>query len=220
MRGRPDPDAKGRVADKHFGEKLLSRHRVQVIWSHPRTNSLTAAIVNDVAEELRQAGAEIDLLDLYRDEFCSSLREADEPDWDNPEKQYSKEVIHHATRTKSADVVFFVFPVWWFSFPAIMKGYLDRVWNHGLFYGSGRKAGIQKVRWIGLAGESSEFFAKRSYDTMIEHHLNIGIAGFCGIEDSHVELLYDTFANETEDASSHYSNLRQRARQIARTVMA
>ncbi|WP_052510693.1 NAD(P)H oxidoreductase, partial [Crystallibacter crystallopoietes] len=147
-------------------------------------------MVDAIAEELRQGGAQVDLLDLYRSEFGSLLCEADEPDWENPDKQYSQEVIRHATRTKSANAVVFVFPIWWFSFPAIMKGYLDRVWNYGLFYGGGRKASIPKVRWIGLAGETSEFFTKRSYDIMIEHHLNVGIAGFCGIRDSRVELLY------------------------------
>jgi len=181
---------------------------------------LTAAVVKDVVDELGLAGAEVDVLDLYRGEFSSLLREVDEPDWDNLDKKYSNEVIRHATRTKSANVVIFVFPIWWFSFPAIMKGYIDRVWNHGLFYGGGRKSGIPKVRWIGLAGESSEFFTKRRYDTMIDQHLNVGIAGFCGIGDSRVELLYDTFANGTEDVSSHYSKLRDQARKIARAALA
>ncbi|EMY36121.1 hypothetical protein D477_000740, partial [Arthrobacter crystallopoietes BAB-32] len=65
-----------------------------------------------------------------------------------------------------------------------------------------------------------EFFTKRSYDIMIEHHLNVGIAGFCGIRDSRVELLYDTLGNGATDMSSHYSKLRDRARQMARTVLA
>ncbi|MGC7556625.1 NAD(P)H-dependent oxidoreductase, partial [Pandoraea pneumonica] len=82
-----------------------------------------------------------------------------------------------------------------YSVPAIMKGYIDRVWNNGLFYGGGRRTGIAAARWIGLAGESAEAFRKREYDDLIARHLNIGIAGLCGIHDSRVILLHDTLGD-------------------------
>ncbi|RKO19953.1 NAD(P)H oxidoreductase [Pseudarthrobacter phenanthrenivorans] len=201
-------------------EVPLSKVRAQVIWAHPRVDSLTATVVGEVVKELNRAGAEVDQLDLYREGFDSSLREADEPDWNNPDKPYSREVILHASRTKAANIVFFVFPVWWFSLPAIMKGYIDRVWNHGLFYGGGRKANIPKIRWIALAGETQEFFAKRDYDRMLQHHLNIGIAGFCGVNDSRVDLLYNALGASVTDAPSHYAQFKDRAREIVRSALA
>jgi len=124
----------------------------------------------------------------------------------------------HAERARSADAVVFVFPVWWFSVPAVLKGYIDRVWNHGLFYGGGRTPGISIARWVGLAGETEAWFKKRDYDKMLEHYLNVGIAGYCGIEDTRVELFYETLS-ETDDVDAYVDSLRARARAVAGQVM-
>ena len=188
---------------------------IQVIWAHPRTDSLTASIAQDVIDELTSFDCEVDVLDLYREGFNPVLDEPDEPDWENIDKRYSDEVMDHAKRTKSAEAVVFVFPVWWYSVPAILKGYIDRVWNNGLFYGQGRRADLIATRWIALAGESKEAFKKRDYDKLIEHQLNVGIAGLCGVHDSRVELLYNTVGEDVSDRDAHFIGLHSQARQIA-----
>lgn len=189
----------------------MTSRRAMVIWAHPRADSLTATISLDVIAELKRTGWEVDTLDLHRAGFDPVLPEADEPEWGDVDKRYSQEVMELAERTKSADAIVFVFPVWWYSVPAILKGYIDRVWNFGLFYGEGRRSGIAAARWIGLAGESEAAFAKRNYTEMITHHLNVGIAGLCGVGDSRVELLYDTLGDGIEDMSAHVDGLRRQA---------
>lgn len=189
--------------------------RATVIWAHPRTDSLTATITSDVIEELTAQGFEVDEIDLHREGFDPLVREADEPDFITVDKQYTPEVMELAARTKAADALVFVFPVWWYSVPAIMKGYIDRVWNFGLFYGEGRRSGIAAARWIGLAGESAEAFRKREYDDMIARSLNVGIAGLCGVGDSRVVLLHDTLGDGIDDLDAHYAALRTQARAVA-----
>ncbi|MFZ4892872.1 NAD(P)H oxidoreductase [Plantibacter sp. Mn2098] len=189
--------------------------RATVIWAHPRTDSLTATITSDVIEELTAQGFEVDEIDLHREGFDPLVREADEPDFITVDKQYTPEVMELAARTKAADALVFVFPVWWYSVPAIMKGYIDRVWNFGLFYGEGRRSGIAAARWIGLAGESAEAFRKREYDDMIARNLNVGIAGLCGVGDSRVVLLHDTLGDGIDDLDAHYAALRAQARSVA-----
>lgn len=193
----------------------MSRKRSLVVWAHPRTDSLTAAVTADVIGELTAQGFEVDELDLHREGVDPLVWEADEPDWDDLDKQYTPEVMALAARTKAADAVVFVFPVWWYSVPAIMKGYIDRVWNNGLFYGGGRRTGITAARWIGLAGESAAAFRKREYDDLIARHLNIGIAGLCGIDDSKVILLHDSLGDGIDDTEAHFTALRGRARAVA-----
>lgn len=186
--------------------------RVQLVWVNPRTDSLTATMAHDVKLELEKHDALVDELDLYRSGFDSVLYEVDEPDWDNPQKQYSQEVHDHADRAKAASAIVFVFPVWWYSLPALLKGYIDRVWNYGLFYDAETHHGIAAVRWIGLAGHPAEKLRKRNYDKMIEHHLNIGIADYCGIEDSQLQLLTNTLGDGVSDVAAHVNNLRATAR--------
>lgn len=189
----------------------MPQAQIQVVWAHPRIDSLTGTIAQDVEDALRRLGVGVDVIDLYRSGFNGALREADEPDWDNIDRPYSDEVMDYASRTREADAVIFIFPVWWYSLPALLKGYIDRVWNHGIFYGGGRRSGLVAVRWIGLAGDSSEAFRKRRYDDMMAHHLNVGIAGFCGVNDSRLELLYNTLGSDVPDFSALVKDLRAAA---------
>lgn len=200
--------------------EIVRKLNVQVVWAHPRGDSLTATITQDVIEELKHAGATVDEVDLYRLGFDPILREIDEPDWDDLDKQYSPEVMRHTSKTREADAVIFVFPVWWYSLPAIMKGYIDRVWNYGTFYGGGRRIGLGSVLWLGLAGETLKFYQKRNYDEMMAHSLNVSIAGYCGVDDSRMELLYNTLGSDIDDMGAHFAELREIARGSVRSLMA
>lgn len=194
--------------------------RIHLVWTNPRTDSLTATIAQDLRDQFDALGAQVDELDLYRSGFDSVLRMPDEPDWENPDKRYSQEVHNMAGRTMAANAVVFVFPIWWYSMPALLKGYIDRVWNYGLFYGGEDSHRIPAVRWIGLAGHPQAKFQKRGYDQLIAHHLNIGIADYCGVNDSQVELLYNTLGEEIADFTNHIDELRTAARTTAVELMA
>lgn len=108
---------------------------VLTVVSHPRTNSLTFAVAGRFIQGLEESGHEAELLDLHRIGFNPVMWEADEPDWSNPTKRYSPEVEAEMERMKRHDALAFVFPVWWFGMPAMLKGYIDRVWNQGFVYG-------------------------------------------------------------------------------------
>ncbi|OLT31087.1 NADPH oxidoreductase [Actinomadura sp. CNU-125] len=164
-----------------------------LVVAHPRADSLTARVAARAGERLAAAGYRVDLLDLHAEGFDPRMTAADEPDWTDPGKEYSPDATAHMGRLAAADTVVVVFPVWWFGLPAILKGWVDRVWNHGFAYGGGRSrlAGKRMV-WIGLAGYSRDHFAEAGWDRSVEHRLRDGIARFCGIEDVSVHLVYDT----------------------------
>lgn len=189
--------------------------QLQLIWAHPRADSLTAKVAQAITEELQQRGWQVTELDLYRTGFDPVLQPVDEPDWADPDKAYSSEVMRLASDLAGKDAAFIVFPIWWFSTPAIVKGYIDRVWNHGIFYGSGRRLPFDSVRWIALAGESEASFTKRGLDKSMTHLLNVGIAGFCGAKDSQVHILYDTLGEQATDLPAHHAALLVQARRMA-----
>ncbi|WP_429841230.1 NAD(P)H oxidoreductase [Brevibacillus sp. FIR094] len=167
--------------------------KVLTVVTHPRTNSLTFAVAERFVQGLKDAGHEVEVLDLHRIGFNPVLWEGDEPDWNNGDKKYSEEVEIEMERMNKHDALAFIFPIWWFSIPAMLKGYIDRVWNNGFAYGSS-KLHHKHILWIGLAAATKEQFAKRNYDEMMRHHLNVGIADYVGLHDSKVEFLYDTLA--------------------------
>ncbi|ONI89929.1 hypothetical protein ALI22I_13430 [Saccharothrix sp. ALI-22-I] len=97
---------------------------------------------------------------------------------------YSAEVRSHMDRISAADLHVVVFPVWWFAPPAILKGWIDRVWNHGFAYGRSRpRLAGKRMRWIGLAGESRETFVA-GMEELMDRQLRVGLSNFCGITDA------------------------------------
>ncbi|ALS27891.1 NAD(P)H dehydrogenase [Paenibacillus sp. 32O-W] len=193
--------------------------KVLTIVSHPRRNSLTFSVAERFVQGLADAGHEAEIADLYGEEFDPLVFEKDEPDWDNPQKSYSARVQAEMARLKRNEGLAFIFPLWWYSLPAITKGYIDRTWNYGFAYG-GTKLPHKKVLWIPLVGETEESLRKRNFDTMISHYLNVGLAGYTGISQSEVAFLYNTLAEDMEsedEIGRHYDNLLQRAYTLGRT---
>ncbi|MFB5676831.1 NAD(P)H oxidoreductase [Paenibacillus terreus] len=171
--------------------------KILTVVSHPRVNSLTFAVADRFIQGLTDAGHETELLDLHRSGFNPVMWEADEPDWSSDRKIYTPEVVAEMERMKNHDALAFIFPIWWYNLPAMLKGYIDRVWNNGFAYGS-NKLHHKRVLWLGLGGAPQADFEKRQYDTMLSHLLNIAIAEYCGISDSKVEILYDTLDSRPE----------------------
>lgn len=179
---------------------------VLVVVSHPRSNSLTFKVAERFTEGLVEAGHQYEILDLHGLDFDPILRGMDEPDLSRESQPFSAEVELEMKRMKEHDALAFIFPIWWWNLPAMLKGYIDRVWNNGFAYGSSRLQ-HQHVLWIGLAGVSKEQMEKRSYDKTLAHLLNVGIADYCGISDSKVEFLYETL----DSAPDHYERLLDQA---------
>ncbi|TRY26650.1 NAD(P)H oxidoreductase [Brevibacillus sp. LEMMJ03] len=193
--------------------------KVLTIVSHPRRESLTFSVAERFVQGLADAGHEVELADLYGEEFHPLVLEKDEPDWENPRKSYSARVQAEMSRLKRNDGLAFIFPLWWYSLPAITKGYIDRTWNYGFAYG-GSRLPHKKVLWIPLVGETEESLKKRQFDAMISHYLNVGLAGYTGISQSEVAFLYNTLAEDMdseEEIKQHYDSLLKRAYELGYT---
>jgi putative NADPH-quinone reductase len=163
-----------------------------VVVAHHRTDSLTAHTARRAAARLEAAGYRIDLLDLHAEGIDPRMNTSDQPDWGNRDKPYSDEVHAHMQRILDADVVVAVFPVYWQSVPAILKGWIDRVWNYGFAYGRSkpRLAG-KRMLWLGLAGATGADPIVEGMRTVLETNLSEGIAYYCGFSHSTVGLLTD-----------------------------
>ncbi|CAM5286327.1 NADPH oxidoreductase [Streptomyces spiroverticillatus] len=163
-----------------------------VVVAHHRPDSLTAHTARRAAARLEAAGYRIDLLDLHAEGFDPRMNTTDQPDWGNREKPYSDEVQAHMRRLLDADVVVAVFPVYWQSVPALLKGWIDRVWNYGFAYGRStpRLAG-KRILWLGLAGATGDDPLVPDMQATLETNLSEGIAYYCGFARSAVALLTD-----------------------------
>ncbi|WP_028595001.1 NAD(P)H oxidoreductase [Paenibacillus assamensis] len=176
--------------------------------THPRTNSLTHAVMNRFVEGLKQNNHQIDVLDLHRDGFNPIYTAEDEKDWIKPDKIYAPEVRKEMDRIAAADTLVYVFPLWQYSVPSMLKAYLDKIWNMGLF----GKIGEKKVLWICLTGGDKEHMSKYNREEMLKHYLNVAVSGYARVKESNVELLYDTLSESKE----HIESLLERAYELGR----
>ncbi|WP_370560939.1 NAD(P)H oxidoreductase [Edwardsiella tarda] len=186
---------------------------IHMIWANPRADSLTAQIAARVKDRASAHGMSVRETDLYRLGFDPRLGEADEPDWHNPGKIYSPQVQQLASELSPNDLMIIIFPVWWYAMPAILKGYIDRVWNHGITYGAGSSPPAKKILWVALVGETEKGFIKRANDQHMAQHLNANVASFNGVKASEVLFLYNTIAEEVVDLTGHYHALIEQAEQ-------
>lgn len=168
---------------------------VLCVLSHPRRNSLSGAVLDAFVEGLTEAGHRAEIADLHAEGFDPVLRPDDEPDWDDSNKRYSDAVHREMARIERNDAIALVFPIWWWSMPAMLKGWIDRVWNNGWAYGDRKLTGKRAIA-IAIAGASHNSYVKREYDRAMEIQIRVGIFKFCGIEDARLHMMYDSFEDE------------------------
>jgi NAD(P)H dehydrogenase (quinone) len=136
--------------------------RVHLVHAHPEPRSFVAAMRDVMLGGFRAQGAEVTLADLYAMRFNPVASAADfQARRNDAHLTYALEQRHaYATgtlapditaeveRVLAADLLAFTFPIFWFSVPAILKGWIDRVLLSGPFYGGRRLYGRG-----GLAGK-------------------------------------------------------------------
>lgn len=178
-----------------------------LVHAHPEPQSFVSAMRDVAVEALAANGHEVTISDLYEQNFDPVAKADDFADRGNPDYLvYAKEQRHAAAnetlpldiarefeRVCEADLLILTFPVFWFSTPAILKGWIDRVFLAGPIYGGRRfydRAGMTGRRaLVGAAlGGREHMFGPGSVhgdlNTMLRHLLQgtLGYAGYDVIE--------------------------------------
>ncbi|AYG69984.1 MULTISPECIES: NAD(P)H-dependent oxidoreductase [unclassified Rhizobium] len=107
--------------------------KVLVLHSHPLEESYGAALHRQTIESLKSAGHDVDDCNLYAEGFDPVLSRQDRVIYhDYPNN--TEAVKSYVERLQRAESLVIVTPVWNFGFPAILKGYFDRVWLPGVSF--------------------------------------------------------------------------------------
>ncbi|MFN3994490.1 MAG: NAD(P)H-dependent oxidoreductase [Tabrizicola flagellatus] len=107
--------------------------RLLVIHAHPVPESFNSALCRIVVETAREAGHEVRLLDLYAEGF-DPVMSVDERRRYHDDDPPDPKVAAHIAHLKWAEGLIFVYPTWWYSQPAMLKGWMDRVWRPGVTF--------------------------------------------------------------------------------------
>ncbi|MCP4403656.1 MAG: NAD(P)H-dependent oxidoreductase, partial [bacterium] len=120
---------------------------VLVVLAHPNQDSFNHAITSNAIAKLRENGHNIIFHDLYAEEFDPMLPTSELPEG----APITSQVEAHCKELASADGIIIVHPNWWGQPPAIMKGWVDRVFRPGVAYqpveGEAVAYGLLKAKW-------------------------------------------------------------------------
>lgn len=105
--------------------------RVLLIHAHPLADSFSAGLRAATQSALEAAGHEVDLCDLYAERFDPVLSAGERGRYHDPSRNRVG-VEPYVARLLAAEALVLVFPVWCFGFPAILKGFFDRVFLPGV----------------------------------------------------------------------------------------
>lgn len=156
-----------------------------IIYTHLNPSSFTKAVVDEVEKVAINKGHETKAIDLYADEFNPVVGFSD--------IQYSfmggkapKDVEIYQKHITWADQITFVYPLWWQQMPAMLKGFIDRVFTNGYAYvyeESGPKGLLvgKSVQLIINTGNPSEVLEKNGLHAAVKKVNEEGVFEFCGM---------------------------------------
>ncbi|MFG0429017.1 NAD(P)H-dependent oxidoreductase [Serratia liquefaciens] len=138
---------------------------VLIVYAHPEPQSLNGSLKDFSVQRLEAAGHAVQVSDLYAMQWKATLDANDSTaqsgDRFNPSLDsqqafaqglQSKDIELEQEKLLWADTLILQFPLWWFSMPAILKGWVERVYAYGFAYGVGEHS---DVRWGDRYGEGT-----------------------------------------------------------------
>ncbi|WP_413727467.1 NAD(P)H-dependent oxidoreductase [Sodalis sp. RH19] len=139
---------------------------ILIVYAHPEPQSLNGALKNFAVTHLEQAGHRVQVSDLYAMKWKAALDANDsldgpagarfDPSLDSrlafENGRQSADIAQEQDKLRWADAVILQFPLWWFSMPAILKGWVERVYAYGFAYGVGEHS---DARWGDRYGEGA-----------------------------------------------------------------
>ncbi len=156
-----------------------------VVYSHPNPASFCHAILETVAETLKTKGHDVVIRDLYALKFDPVLKPAD---FEGIQAgKIPGDIKAEQDHIAWADLMVVIHPVWWTGLPAMIKGYIDRVFSYGFAYsvndqGIVKLLGDKKVVILSTQGTPQEAYEASGMFGAMKKTSDMGIYQFCGME--------------------------------------
>ena len=174
--------------------------RVLILYANPVTASFGATLHSEVVTTLRSRGHEVDDCDLYAERFDPVLSERERIQYHDI-KLNRAPVAAYADRLLAAEALILIYPVWNEGFPAILKGFFDRVFIPGVSFTVGPDGALvtnlQKLRKIAavctygasrtitfLLGDPPKRVVKRLVRWMPGHHVRCDYLAYYDMDHS------------------------------------
>jgi NAD(P)H dehydrogenase (quinone) len=157
-----------------------------IVFAHPNQKSFGKGIVDTIVKASEEKSANVVVRDLYSIGFDPILKSEDFVAFQSG--KVPEDIATEQEHIKWADVITFVYPVWWASFPAILKGYVDKVFSYGFAYEyvDGAPNGLlkdKKALLFSTSGTPNEIYSAIGMHNSMKQTVDQGIFNFSGLEE-------------------------------------
>jgi NAD(P)H dehydrogenase (quinone) len=185
-----------------------------VIFCHPRPNSFTGSVAEAYRNAAEGLGHTVLMRDLYRMNFDPCLKVEELP---GPAALVSADVAAERALLGDASVFVLIYPLWLNAPPAMIKGYLERVFGYGFAYGAGGRSGTpllkgRKLLSFSSSGAPAEWVRQSGALGAVHQLYDRYIADLCGF----VSLDHIHFGNIVPGATPEF--VQARLGDVGRTV--
>ncbi|MGY4816563.1 NAD(P)H-dependent oxidoreductase [Pseudomonas chlororaphis subsp. piscium] len=187
-----------------------------IVVAHHDPRSLSHSLAAQVAEGLGSSHS-FEIADLFAEAFDPRFNAADHA-VHRRQEQPPADVLAEQARIDRADALVLVYPVYWWSMPALLKGWIDRVFANGWAFDfsleenrTEKKLGHLRVHLLGVGGADAGTYGRHGYETAMKTQIDHGIFDYCGARVLTSELLLES---ESQDPALHLRTARSIGREL------
>lgn len=191
-----------------------------IVVAHHDASSLTHSLARQVAQGITDADPSHshEILDLAASGFDPRFSMADGA-VHRHKSPPPADVLAEQARIERADALVLVYPVYWWSMPALLKGWIDRVFCNGWAFDFSpaatlvKKLGHLQVHLLGVAGADAGTYERHGYGSAMKTQIDHGIFDYCGAP---VISSTRVFESETQPAAASLQTAHELGRRLFR----
>lgn len=182
-----------------------------IVVAHHDPRSLTHALAGQIAQGLSACGHSFEIADLHSEGFDPRFTAADLA-VHHRESLPPPDVLSEQARIDRADALVLVYPVYWWAMPALLKGWIDRVFSNGWAFDFASDAKLEKklgrlrVHLVGVGGADAGTYERHGYGAAMKAQIDHGIFDYCGATVGSSTLLLES---ESRDSAEHLQTARE-----------
>ncbi len=188
-----------------------------IVVAHPAFDSLTQSIAREIAKGVSGATAQhtTEIFDLAASDFDPRFTQADIAVL-HGKGEMPADVLAEQVRIDKAAALVLVYPIYWWSMPALLKGWIDRVFVNGWAFDFADGKLVKKlqdleVHLIAVGGADPATYERHGYQAAMTTQIEHGIFDYCGARVASSTLMLDS---ETQEPAIHL----QKAADIGRSL--
>jgi len=188
-----------------------------IIYCHPNPQSFNHAILQEFIKGLEETGKEFEVVDLYKSGFDPILKIGDFVGMRG--ENIPKDILEQQDKVKNADIIIFIHPTWWGGMPAMLKGYLDRIFSIGFAYKMGKAQpegllGDKKVLIIRTTALPEELYLQSGVENLVRTLSSYKFQIVCGVKDLQHYVFYAVPSVSEEVRKTYLQKVKELGNQL------